>query len=129
MVDLVRGGAPSTPSPSHASPHIPNAHFPGFLLAPPRRRYCRCRALGLLFGVTLVTATAGGGLSAMVADLRNLVTAIADSGVDPSGIVFVAAPAQAVSLKLLSGPNFDYRIAAANITPGTVIAVVNSASW
>jgi len=84
---------------------------------------------GLLFGVTPVTATAGGGLSAMVADLPNLVTAIADSGVDPSGVVFVAAPAQAVSLKLLSGPNFDYRIAAANITPGTVIAVVNSASW
>ena len=84
---------------------------------------------GLLFGVTPVTATAGGGLSAMVADLRNLVTAIVDSGVDPSGVVFVAAPAQAVSLKLLSGPNFDYGIAAANITPGTVIAVVNSASW
>jgi len=80
----------STPVTIPTHPHTsPNAHFSWVLalLASPRCRYCRCRALGLLFGVTLVTATAGGGLSAMVADLPNLVT------------------------------------------PGTVIAVVNSASW
>ena len=37
---------------------------------------------GLLYGVTPLTVTVGGGLNAMVGDLKNLVVAVADAGID-----------------------------------------------
>jgi hypothetical protein len=78
---------------------------------------------GLLHNVTPITAAAGGGSTAMSADLVALVAAIASAGISTDNVVFVAAAAQAITLKLSAGPHFDYRVIGANITPGTIIAV------
>ena len=72
---------------------------------------------GLLHGVTPLTATAGGGLTAMQGDLKALAGALASAGggVNP---VLVAAVAQATTLRLTAGPRFDIPI-----LPSTALAV------
>jgi hypothetical protein len=83
---------------------------------------------GLFFGVTPITATAGGGITAMTTDLRNLVEAIATAGIDTASTVFLAAPSEAMALKLLSGVHFDYRVLASNSVPaGTLVAIATAA--
>jgi hypothetical protein len=83
---------------------------------------------GLFFGVVPITATAGGGITAMVTDLRNLVEAIAAAGIDTSSVVFLAAPSEAMALALLSGPHFNYRIIESNSVPaGTLVAIATAA--
>jgi hypothetical protein len=63
---------------------------------------------GLLYGVAALTASsATPGTEAMDADLSNLVAAIGAAGIDPSGAVYVCGPAEAMKIKLRSGPNFD----------------------
>ena len=65
---------------------------------------------GLLYGVTPIVATAGGGTDAMVDDLGNLIGAIGAAGIDTSGVVFVAGPKEATMIKIKVGPKFDYQI-------------------
>src|SRR5262249_42526083 len=82
------------------------------------------RPAGLLNGVTPVTATAGGGLSALALDIANLIGAIADAKLDADNAVIVTNPRQAVKLKTLP-PSFSYPIfSSPQIPAGRVIAVV-----
>lgn len=81
------------------------------------------RPAGLLAGVTAITAKAGGGMAAMTGDLVALVGAIHAAG-GGSDIVLVAAPTQALMIKLLAGSAFDVPvIVAPNLVAGTVIAI------
>jgi len=82
---------------------------------------------GLLVGVTPIvpTTTTGNITSAEAAalDIGNLVAALAANhgGKTP---LFIAAPKQAVALKLFAGPHFDYPIiASASLAAGTIIAI------
>jgi len=81
------------------------------------------RPAGILNGVTAVTASTAGGLGALVADAGALAEPIHAAG-GGSSIVFFAAPAQAVAIKLLAGSTFDFPvITAASLAAGTVVAV------
>jgi hypothetical protein len=81
------------------------------------------RPAGLLNGVTAITATAGGGEAAFLADMKNLVGAIHTAG-GGSGLVLFAAPQQAIAAKIYGGSGFDLPIVTASIlTAGTVIAI------
>jgi hypothetical protein len=83
---------------------------------------------GLLHNVTPLAATAGGGTAAMIADIANLVDAVAVAELDASTLVIVASPAQAVTLALLAGPRFNFPILSTNALPaGTVAAFVPDA--
>jgi hypothetical protein len=58
----------------------------------------------------------------MNADLGNLAAAIAAAGIDPTGMVVVAATRQALTLKLFAGPRFDYPIIATTALPDRSVA-------
>jgi|SRR5262245_15841450 len=78
---------------------------------------------GLLYGVTPITATAGGGSHAMVSDIAALAAALAANGINPAGMVLVLATKQAITLKLSASPRFDLPIIEASTLPdGTVAA-------
>jgi len=78
---------------------------------------------GLLNGVAALTATAGGGLAALTGDFRALFAALAANGAG-KGVVFVAAPEQLASLKIMVGPRFDYEVLASQaLAAGTLIAI------
>jgi Phage capsid family len=87
------------------------------------------RPSGLLNGLSPITATAGGGPSetVMASDFANLVGALADAGVDAETMVVVTNPRQAVKLRLVAGPAFQYSIfGTAAVASGTVIAIAPS---
>jgi hypothetical protein len=65
------------------------------------------RPAGLLNSVTPIAATSGGGVNAMTTDLGLLATALGAAGCDPDRMVIVAAPAQALVLRLLASPQFN----------------------
>jgi hypothetical protein len=78
---------------------------------------------GVLVGVSAQTPTAGGGLTAMEGDLKNLFGALATNGAGKTAVIIAALP-QAVTLKLTAGPKFDYDILASTaLAAGTVIAL------
>jgi len=78
---------------------------------------------GLLNGVTPITATTGGGIAAMTADLAALVSALAAAH-GGKNVVFVVAPKQATTMKATLGPLWDYPIiSSASLAAGTVIAL------
>lgn len=84
------------------------------------------RPAGLLFAVTPITATTPGAsdLEAAAADLAALAAEIADRGIDPTGMVIVAAWPQAMKLQLLSGANFaNAIIGTPALADGTVVGV------
>ena len=79
---------------------------------------------GLLYGVTPIAATTGGGLAAVVGDIENLVAAIAAAGGGRRVMLFVT-PGKAVSLPVLA-PGIQVEIVptpALAATPDTVVAV------
>jgi hypothetical protein len=77
---------------------------------------------GLLNGVTPIAGSAD-----MAKDLSALIAAIADAGIDTSGVVFICSPAQALTIELQAGPNFAHRIIEeSSLTAGTVIAVATA---
>jgi hypothetical protein len=81
------------------------------------------RPAGLLNGVTPVTATSGGGLSAMVADVQALAGGIADAGLDANFLLF-ANPRQAAAMSILAnGPQTFELIGHPSITAGTLVAI------
>jgi hypothetical protein len=74
---------------------------------------------GLRAGVTPISAGAS-----MSEDLGNLVETIAAAGFDPESAAFLAAPAQAMAMRLVAGPHFEYKIIGAHgLPPKTVMAI------
>jgi len=64
---------------------------------------------GLLHGVTPIAA-ATAGVGAMTEDLGALTGAIGAAGIDPSGVVFVAGPREAMIIKASVGSKFDHTV-------------------
>lgn len=78
---------------------------------------------GLLAGVVPIAPAAGGGIGAMTADLKALVSAIAEAG-GGANVWLFAHPAQALAIKLLAGAAFDLPvIPTAGLAEGTVVAL------
>jgi hypothetical protein len=82
------------------------------------------RPAGLLNGVTPIAATAGGGETAMAADIGNLVGAIGTAGGGASPVMIFANPRQAAVLQLRSGANLAYEvISTPALAVGTIVAI------
>jgi len=67
---------------------------------------------------------AAAGAGAMVDDVANLVGSIADRGIDVAGVVLVAAPRQAITLKLCAGPAFDLPVLVGSGLDDGLVAVI-----
>jgi HK97 family phage major capsid protein len=81
------------------------------------------RPAGLLNGVSPITATSGGGITAMTKDLQNLVAGIVAAG-GGSSIVIFANPVQAVAINVLAANGAGYPvIPAPSLSVGTIVAV------
>jgi hypothetical protein len=77
---------------------------------------------GLLYGVAPLGPTPGGGSNAFVTDIAALAGAVA--GIGGLDIVFVASPAEAVTMLLLAGPRFTFPVYASGaLVPKTVICL------
>jgi hypothetical protein len=77
---------------------------------------------GLLHGVTPLTA-APAGTDSLMEDVASLTAAIAAAFIDPDGVVFIAAPRQAMALRIKPSPLFDSPVILAAALPDkTVIA-------
>jgi hypothetical protein len=83
---------------------------------------------GLFVGITGQTPTAGGGINAMEADIKNLFTALAAAGGGKTAVIVAAVP-QATALKMTVGPQFDVPILASSGMAAATVAVVESASF
>ena len=84
------------------------------------------RPAGLLYGLTSLTPASGSGVSVIASDLAALAGAISDAGVEADDLVIVTNPRQAITIKLLSGPSFDYAVLSSPSVPdGRVIAVAS----
>jgi len=75
---------------------------------------------GLLYGVTPLTATAGGGLNALTDDLAALAGAVAPVGV--LDLVFIASPPEAVKILLNAGPRFQFPVFASSALAAKTVA-------
>ena len=84
------------------------------------------RPAGLLNGISPLTATTGGGYSAMIGDLVKLASAVAPKAGN-GGITLIAAPSQAVSaaLQLVQGSPWPL-LTSTSLPAGTIIAVANA---
>jgi hypothetical protein len=81
------------------------------------------RPPGLLAGTAPLTPTAGGSSAAMDGDLKQLFAALAAQGAGKTAVIVAAMP-QAVMLKTMVGPKFDYDIIASTaLATGTVVVV------
>ena len=84
------------------------------------------RPAGILNGAASVTATAGGGDNAMIADLAALAEAVAPLAGE--AIAFIASPGQAAKVRLRARAPLPYPVwASAALAPGTVMAVATNA--
>jgi hypothetical protein len=78
---------------------------------------------GILYGVTPIGSTAGGGFNALTADIANLMKSLVQNyaGRDP---VLIMNPTQATSLRTMASPLFKIPILESTvIAPGTVVLV------
>ena len=82
---------------------------------------------GLLAGVVPLTGTTGGGVTALLGDLKKALAAMvtAGAGVAP---VLIVNPVLAASLKCLAGPKFDYPILVSNAVAATSMIVIEPSS-
>jgi hypothetical protein len=86
------------------------------------------RPAGLLNGVTAQTPTAGGGLSALTADMKNLIGAIGDAALATDDVIIVANPRQAEALRLLPPQPFAHPVfGTAALADGTIAAIAPDA--
>jgi hypothetical protein len=76
---------------------------------------------GLLYGVPPIPASPAGS-DAMADDLGNLVGAIGDASVDPTGAVFVCSPREATIIKTRVGPKFDSPVLSTLGLPAKTVA-------
>jgi hypothetical protein len=85
------------------------------------------RPAGLRNGVAGLTATAGGGNEALLADLKALAVAVAPvAGNAP--IVFIANPAQAVAIRMRLAGELGYDVlSSSGLAAGTVVAIASNA--
>jgi hypothetical protein len=83
---------------------------------------------GLFNGVAPQTATPGGGLGAMMGDLKLLFGALATAGGGKTAVIVAALP-QATALKMTVGPQFDVPIIASTGLAAGTVAVVEAASF
>jgi hypothetical protein len=80
------------------------------------------RPPGLMAGISPLTPTAGGGSTALIADLAALAGAVAPIGA--MDLVFVASPPEAVKILLGAGPRFTFPVLASSaLAAKTVICV------
>jgi hypothetical protein len=85
---------------------------------------------GLFAGITPLTPTAGGPTApaeAAATDIGNLFGALAAVGAGKTAVIVAAMP-QAVRLKLIAGPQFDYPILASTALAAGTVAAVEAAS-
>lgn len=83
------------------------------------------RPPGILHGVVAQTPVAGGGLTALVGDLKKLIGEIASAGLDTDDVVIITNPVNATSLRLLAPQPFAHSIFSTTALPvGTVVAVL-----
>jgi hypothetical protein len=85
-------------------------------------------APGGLFTGPGLTATAGGGVAAMVADIRQFIGALAANNAGRSPI-FVAAAQQAATMKTSLGPLFDYPILTSTVLAPGIVGVIETGSF
>jgi hypothetical protein len=76
---------------------------------------------GLLHSVTPLTPWAAGP-GAMSEDLGGLVGAIAAANIDPTGVVFVASPREAMIIKINASPKFDNLVLSSLAMPDKSVA-------
>lgn len=85
------------------------------------------RPAGLLNGISPITPTAGGGVAALTADIKALVSAIVAAGGGSSILIF-AHPSQAVAINVLAANGVGYPVIPAPLlSQGTVIAIEQDA--
>jgi hypothetical protein len=84
------------------------------------------RPAGLLFGITPLGATTGGGYAAMIGDLTKLAGAVAAKAGN-GGITLVAAAPQAIAvgLQLVQGSPWPL-LTSTTLPAGTIIAIANA---
>jgi hypothetical protein len=80
---------------------------------------------GLLFGVTPLTPTTGGGFDAMVGDLSKLAASVAGKAGN-NGFCYVASPKQAVSIGLSTLRDVAPVLVSTTLAAGTIICVANN---
>jgi hypothetical protein len=83
---------------------------------------------GLFSGVSPIAATTGGGDNAMHGDIAALFAALAANGAGKTAVIVAAMP-QAVRLKMMAGPKFDYDIIASTQIAAGTIALIESGSF
>jgi hypothetical protein len=84
------------------------------------------RPAGLLYGITPLGATAGGGYAAMVGDLGKLANAVAPKSGNGGMTLIAAAPqAIAISLQLVQGSPWPL-LTSTSLPAGTIIGVANA---
>jgi hypothetical protein len=82
------------------------------------------RPAGILVGLTPLTATTGGGETAMNEDLAALAAAVAPVG---GPVLFIAAPKQAAAISLRYGADASKSLATSSaLADGTVVAVATA---
>jgi hypothetical protein len=83
---------------------------------------------GLLNGVSALPASTASGVIAAAEDIGAMAGAMAAAGVDPEGMILVAAPQQAVALKLMAAQKFDNEIFGTPVlADGTVVGFARGA--
>jgi hypothetical protein len=86
---------------------------------------------GLFTGVTPITPTGGGGTQpaeAAATDIGNLFGALAANGGGKTAVIVAAMP-QAIRLKLIAGPKFDYDIIVSTALATGTVAIIEVASF
>jgi hypothetical protein len=81
-----------------------------------------------IFQAAPITATAGGGLNAMLADIKALFTALATNGAGVD-VAIVAPPGQVASLKAQVGPKWDYPIFTSTAMAANSVGAVDLTSF
>src|SRR5262249_49321216 len=80
----------------------------------------------LFAGVAPLTPTAGSGTAAMMADIGNMLAALASHSAGKTAVIIAALP-QAVTPKLTAGPKFDFDIIASPALATGTTAVIGGA--
>ena len=86
------------------------------------------RPAGLLYGLSSLTPDAGSGLDAISKDVGNLAGSIADAGIAADDMILICHPRQAVQLKAVVGPKFDYLVLDTPMVPDKRVIAVAPAS-
>jgi hypothetical protein len=81
-----------------------------------------------IFQAAPITPTTGGGLNALLGDIKALFTALATNGAGVD-VAIVAPPGQAASLKAQVGPKWDYPIFTSTAMAANSVGAVDLTSF